>query len=82
MSSVTTSIRLEAQLSNELKKVSHKLHRGKSWIIAEALAEYLTKYSDPNLIKEAKRQSLLVSKVKKSVAEVQWEENTDTSGWT
>ncbi|KJV81671.1 ribbon-helix-helix, copG family protein [Rickettsia hoogstraalii str. RCCE3] len=60
--SITTSIRLEINLSKKLEKAAHDLHRGKSWIISKAIRIYLKQLENSDLTKEARRQSLLASK--------------------
>ncbi|MEI6790322.1 MAG: hypothetical protein WCK42_03975 [Myxococcaceae bacterium] len=77
--STTTSIRLPENLKLELETVSEQLHRGKNWIIAEALRIYLKSLRNPSLEIEARRQSLLVSQQEKS--DTFWEDNADTQGW-
>ncbi len=39
--SITTSIRLEINLSKKLEKATYDLHREKSWIISEAIHNIL-----------------------------------------
>ncbi|WP_064429673.1 CopG family ribbon-helix-helix protein [Rickettsia sp. Tenjiku01] len=69
--SITTSIRLEINLSKKLEKVTYDLHREKSWIISEAIRIYLKQLENSDLSKEAKRQYLLASK----------ENNPDANLW-
>ncbi|MFK8013301.1 MAG: CopG family ribbon-helix-helix protein [Marinicellaceae bacterium] len=38
-----TSVRIKEDLNDSLKKLSEKTQRSKSWIINEALAEYIVK---------------------------------------
>ncbi|MBL4660169.1 MAG: CopG family ribbon-helix-helix protein [Alcanivoracaceae bacterium] len=38
-----TSVRIKEELNNSLKELAEKNKRSKSWIINEALAEYITK---------------------------------------
>jgi predicted DNA-binding protein len=78
--SITTSIRLDVSLSKKLEKVAHDLHRGKNWLITEALVIYLEQLENQNLVQEARRQSLLVSKQKSLDADL-WEVNSDHEGW-
>jgi predicted DNA-binding protein len=78
---ITTSIRLEPSLSEKLERVAHNLHRGKNWIISEAVRRYLEQLESPNLVQEARRQSLLISKEKSPDADI-WEINSDHEGWT
>jgi predicted DNA-binding protein len=54
--SITTSIRLEFNLSKKLDKISHELHRGKNWLIREALRVYLEQFGNANLVGEARKQ--------------------------
>lgn len=77
---ITTSIRLEISLSEKLERVAHNLNRGKNWIISEAVRRYLEQLENPNLVQEAKRQSLLIRKEKNSDTEA-WEMNSDHEGW-
>lgn len=74
----TISIRLPAELRDQLEKASHALHRGKNWIIKEAVQEYLVKHGHATLAEEARRQSILASQ---SEADKPWDEDVDTSGW-
>lgn len=78
-SGITTSIRLTPQVRRQLEQASHTLHRGKNWIINHALEMYLKKLSYQLLAEEARRQSLLASKVTKE--QDAWEENSDQTGW-
>ncbi|WP_342169920.1 ribbon-helix-helix protein, CopG family [Rickettsia endosymbiont of Seladonia tumulorum] len=64
--SITTSIRLELSLNKKLEKAAHDLHRGKNWLITEAILMYLKQLENSSLAEEAKQQSLLVSKMEKS----------------
>ncbi|MFY9589810.1 CopG family ribbon-helix-helix protein [Rickettsia endosymbiont of Halotydeus destructor] len=75
-----TSIRLEPSLSKKLEKAAHDLHRGKNWLISEAIRIYLKQLEHPNLAEEAKQQSLLASKQEDLDANL-WEINTDQEGW-
>lgn len=81
--SMTTSIRLSPQLRAELEATAKRLHRGKNWIISQALAEYIerTQASHTSLTNEAKRQSLLVSKKSAAPEEIKWQNASDTEGW-
>ena len=78
---VTTSIRLEVSLSEKLEKAAHNLHRGKNWLISEAVRRYLEQLENPNLIQEARKQSLLVSSKQKNQDADLWETNSDQEGW-
>ncbi|WP_341787190.1 hypothetical protein [Rickettsia endosymbiont of Cantharis rufa] len=55
-------MRLEINLSKELEKAAHDLHRGKSWIISEAILVYLKQLDNSGVPKEARHQSLLTRK--------------------
>lgn len=77
---ITTSIRLPTKLREDLEQAARSLHRGKNWIIAKALEDYLAKINSSHLAKEARRQSLLASKTDKDEAEI-WLQNSDETGW-
>jgi predicted transcriptional regulator len=79
--STTTSIRLSDDLKQELEAVSHRLHRGKNWVIAEALRVYLASLRNPSLEAEARRQSLLAAQKEKDNPDTFWEDIADTTGW-
>jgi len=79
--SVTTSIRLELSLSRKLEKAAHNLHRGKNWLISEAVRRYLEQLENTTLVQEARNQSLLVSKQKNMDYDI-WETNSDSEGWS
>ena len=74
----TTSIRLAPELREKLEASTRKLHRGKNWIISQALREYLTKLQRDELAEEARRQSLLA---KTSEEDSAWEDDADLGGW-
>ena len=76
--SITTSIRLEIGLSEKLEKAAHQLHRGKSWVISEAVRLYLKQLESSSLAEEAKRQSLLANRQKNSDADA-WIKNNEES---
>ncbi len=78
--SVTTSIRLELSLSRKLEKAAHNLHRGKNWLISEAVRRYLEQLENTTLVQEARKQSLLVSKQKNMDYDI-WETNNDSEEW-
>ena len=78
--SITTSIRLEVHLNKKLEKVAHDLHRGKNWLIREAVCMYLEKLENQNLAQEARTQSLLASKQQSLDVDL-WEVNSDHEGW-
>ncbi len=77
--SITTSIRLPDSLRLELETAAQQLHRGKNWIIAEAIRIYLKSLRNPSLEVEAKRQSMLVSQ--KDDSDTFLEDIADTKAW-
>lgn len=77
---ITTSIRLTPELSQQLDYLSHSLHRGKNWIIIQALQEFSRK-NYTLFSEEAKRQSLLASQHEFNEDEKIWEDNIDIEGW-
>lgn len=77
----TTSIRLPIDLKKDLDKAAHILHRGKNWIIVQALEAYLKKVRYSALIKEARRQSLIASKKSEEDELTLWERNHDDAEW-
>lgn len=78
---ITTSIRLTPELRQQLDYLSHSLHKGKNWIIIQALQEFINKNHYILLAEEAKRQSLLASQYETNEDEEMWEDNIDTTGW-
>lgn len=74
--SITTSVRLPPELKNQLEQAAHAMHRGKNWIVVQALQDYLAKLDDRYLAREARRQSILASK-QSPPEEVDWEESID-----
>lgn len=62
MKSVTTSIRIDASLAEQLERAASRLARGKNWIITQALEEYLARVNQDDLAAEARRQSLIVAR--------------------
>lgn len=79
---VTTSIRLTADLRLQLEHAAQRLHRGKNWIVSQALMEYLSKLGESKLLNEAHRQSLLASKADKQNEEIDlWDDSQDDTGW-
>jgi predicted transcriptional regulator len=75
------SINLNPRLSRQVKQTARKLHKDIDWIITHAVMQYLFSVNRELLAKEAKRQSLLVSRRPQSQEEREWEENSDTEGW-
>lgn len=77
---ITTSIRLDPDLRDQLEHAAQVMHRGKNWIIIHALQHYLSEIETVKLAKEAKRQSLLATRSDKKQDE-SWEDLQDTTGW-
>jgi len=77
---ITTSVRLTPELRAQLEQTAHALHRGKNWIIVQALQAYFETTQYNQLAIEAKRQSLLVSHADASETR-DWEKETDLTGW-
>ncbi len=77
---ITTSIRLDPDLKEKLERAAHNLHRGKNWLISEALRKYLEQIENPHLAQEARRQSLLASNQQNSDTEL-WDINRDQEDW-
>lgn len=65
MKSVTTSVRLEANLATRLERAASRLSRGKNWIISKALEEYLAKVNQEGLAEEARRQSRMAARIER-----------------
>jgi predicted transcriptional regulator len=82
MHGITTSIRLTAELRQQLEEAANTMHRGKNWIITQALEDYFHKLNQQKLILEARRQSLLATQSENDKENNFWQDNTDTSGWT
>ena len=61
--SVTSSFRISATLRLHLEATARQLGKRKNWVINRALEEYLAKTHRASLAKEARRQSLLESRV-------------------
>ncbi|MCC8372034.1 MAG: ribbon-helix-helix domain-containing protein [Rickettsia endosymbiont of Pseudomimeciton antennatum] len=78
--SVATVIRLETKLSKRLETVSQNLHRDKNSLIIEAVRMYLEQLEYPNIVEEARKQSLLANKQENPDADL-WEINSDHAGW-
>ncbi len=78
--SETTSIRLPSNLRQQLEQASHLLHRGKNWIIVQALQAYINQILDTQLIEEARRQSLLANQADQP-EDTSWEDEMDDSAW-
>ncbi len=80
MKSVTTSIRIEADLAEQLTRAAARLARGKNWIITQALEEYLARVNQYDLAVEARRQSLVVARRERRHKDNRFWQG-DTAGW-
>ncbi len=80
MAGITTSIRLSPELRERLERTASRLHRGKSWVIARAIEQYLTRQETGELRDEARRQSQLASTAAWP-DEPHWEGDVDERGW-
>jgi predicted DNA-binding protein len=80
---VSTSVRLPRELSRELARKARSTKRGKNWVIKEALELYLLGSSHDALRKEARRQSLLVSR-QSTKDDADWTDQAaaETEGWS
>lgn len=77
---ITTSIRLDKELRDELELAASITHQGKNRIIVDALRDYLKKINKNKLIKEAQRQSILASQ-QSSKEEEDWIDAIDDQDW-
>lgn len=78
--SVSTSIRIQARLAARLERAAARLSRGKSWVVARALEQYLAMPGSSKLIEQARRQSRLASRGR-SRSDSFWADHGDLSGW-
>jgi predicted DNA-binding protein len=78
MPSVTSSFRMSKELQQELSDAAERTGKGKNAIIIEALKKYLHAMERESLAREARRQSVLVSK---NEQDADWYGLADTSGW-
>ncbi len=72
------NIHLTSQLMRQLTLAEQALHKDKSWILAEAVREFLARRKIRPLAEEARRQSILASQDNHDET---WEENTDADHW-
>jgi predicted transcriptional regulator len=80
MGSVTTSIRISADLRARLEEAARQLQSGKNRIITQALEEYLDKMNRQKFLEEARRQSVLASRAAREDEDA-WLKHADGSGW-
>lgn len=80
VASVTTSIRISAELRARLDEAARQLQSGKNRIIAQALEEYLDRVNRQRFLEEARRQSILASAASNDDEDV-WLAHADTRGW-
>ncbi len=78
--SITTSIRLPANIRKQLEKVSRLQNEGKNNVIVTALKSYFEKLNRERLSKDARSQSLLASKKDGDDTSL-WEKNLDLDDW-
>ncbi|BFD46738.1 MAG: hypothetical protein DMENIID0002_13840 [Rickettsia endosymbiont of Sergentomyia squamirostris] len=78
--SIATVIRLETKLSKKLETAAQNLHKDKNYLIIEAVRMYLEQLEHPDIVEEARRQSLLANKQENPDADL-WEMNSDHAGW-
>jgi len=78
---LTTSIRMDGALAHRLKDASSKLNMRKNGIIVRAIEEYLDKHSDNLLKGEARKQSLLASRLDSTDECKAWEQSHEAGGW-
>jgi predicted DNA-binding protein len=76
-----SSVRISDELRGRLERTARYLKKGKSWVINQALDEYLRKVDRDTLAVEARRQSLLASSVEAKEHNEFWEKAPDTRGW-
>jgi len=80
MKSVTTSVRLPAELRNRLEITAARDRRGKNWVIVQALEAYLARNDQQSFVEEARRQSRRASATTYP-DERFWEDIHDTTDW-
>ena len=80
MKSVTTSVRLPAELRNRLETTAARMRRGKNWVIVQALEAYLARNDQQSFIEEARRQSRRASETTPPEEQL-WEDLHDTTDW-
>ena len=78
--SVTSSIRISAELRARLDEAARQLQSGKNRIIIQALEEYLDKVSRQRFLDDARRQSILASAAASDDDDL-WLKHADTRGW-
>ncbi|MBI1789647.1 MAG: hypothetical protein HYR60_19100 [Acidobacteria bacterium] len=80
MASATSSFRIPDHLRLRLEETARHLGKGKSWILNQALEEYLNRADRHGLVEEARRQSVLASRAA-SPDEAFWSRRMDRRGW-
>lgn len=58
----TTTVRLPSDLRERLDQAARQLARGKSWIMARALDDYLARITPADALKEVRRQCRLANR--------------------
>jgi predicted DNA-binding protein len=66
---------MSEELRERLEAAAHRLNKGKSWIVKQAIKEYLDRHNEDWLRAEARRQSSLASRKEWSDGAL-WEEAT------
>ena len=76
-----TSIRMDERLARRLDDAAARLHRRKNGIIIHAIEEYLDNHAADLLREDARKQSLLASRMDSADEGEAWESSHDTNGW-
>lgn len=80
--SMTTSIRLKAELRRDLDRMARREGRGLNWVIVRAAEEFLKRHGMSDLQEEARRQSLKAAQSEAGAdADTRWDEVADLQGW-
>jgi len=78
---MTANFSLPLELKQQLDGVAKTIQHSTSWIVAEALKQYLGRYHrHRTLAEEARRQSIRASQYN-NMNDALWEENSDDSEW-
>jgi len=70
---------MSEELRRELSEAARRTGKGKNAIIVEALDKYLKALERESVVREARRQSELVSRNER---DGDWYEQADISGWS
>lgn len=80
--SVLTSVRLTVPLKQQLENTAAKLHRGRNWVILEALKEYMDRHHT-DFVEQVRQESLRAARQdheSQSWDQELWEQNLDIAG--